>query len=533
MRFAKLTTSYDGLAPDWVSIHKGFTLMKGKINLFALDKHPRICFLLFVLCGAIGVLSFAPFEVRLLLPVGLAFLFFHLYCMSPKRGFKAGYAYGLGMMGVGVSWMQVSLAQFGEVNELLAAVYTLGFIAFVALYFGLAGWLIAWLSGRRAVVGLILVTPAVWVLVEWIRGWFLTGFPWLVTGYAMIDTPLAGYGPVLGVYGISWITALLAGFLALIALEKTPNRLIMVSAAMLLFLVGAALQRVQWSESAGEPIKVAIVQANIEQKFKWNSKHFGKTVNKHLELTRKNRDADLIIWPETAVSAFEHSVRSFLLDPLEKEALKNKTEMLIGMPVMGEKSERYYNAMRNLGGEGGAYFKRHLVPFGEYAPFRSVLKPFVDSLGVPMSDFMPGDAEKPLLKINGHLAGISICYEDAFGEEMIQAMPEAAFLINASNDGWFGDTFAPYQHLEIARMRAVESSRYLIRSTNTGVSAVIEPGGKVVAQAPMFEQAVLNAEVTPLTGATIYSRVGNWLIVSILSLLLLLVGLTGRRNAFR
>lgn len=507
--------------------------MKGKLNLFALDNRPRLCFILFMLCGAMGVLAFAPFKVRLLLPIGLAFLFFHLYRMSPRRGFRAGYAYGLGMMGLGVSWMQVSLAQFGEVNELLAAIYTLGFIAFVALFFGLSGWLIARLSGSRAAMGLLLVTPSVWVLVEWARGWFLTGFPWLVTGYAMIDTPLAGYGPVLGVYGVSWIVALLAGLLALTVLENSSSRILMVGLALLLFMVGTGLQQIEWSRPVGEPIKVAIVQANIEQKFKWNSKHFGKTVNKHLELTRKSWDADLIIWPETAVSAFEHSVRPFLLDPLEKEAKKHGAELLIGMPVMLLKSDRYYNAMRNLAGDGGAYYKRHLVPFGEYAPFRSVLKPFVDSLGVPMSDFAPGSAKKPLLKIKGYPVGISICYEDAFGEEMIEAMPEAAFLINASNDGWFGDTFAPYQHLEIARMRALESGRYLIRSTNTGVSALIGPKGDVLEKAPMFEQSVLRVNVVPMAGETPYGRMGNWLIVSLMLAIVLLVGLIKWRKAER
>ena len=478
-------------------------------------------YLSFLLCGALGVLSFAPFEWRTLLPLGLAYLFFHLVQMKPRAGFFAGYAFGLGLMGAGVSWLQISLELFAGVGFLASILFTLGFVAFMALYFGLAGGLIARMAGGRQAFDLLLVAPAVWVLVEWLRGWLLTGFPWLELGYAGLDTPLAGYAPLAGVYGLGWLAALLAGALALTVSASLALRAALAAMASLIFLEGWALQSLSWSEPAGEAIRVSLVQANIAQEFKWNPEQFGLSMKKHLELTSAHWDSDLIIWPETAVSAFEHTVRPFLLDPLESDAREHGSEVLLGVPIMDFKSDRYYNAMLSLGKEVGTYYKRHLVPIGEYAPFRSVLKPLVDSLGIPMSDFIPGSAAKPLLKVAGHLAGISICYEDAFGAELIQALPEAAFLINASNDGWFGDSIAPHQHLEIARMRALETGRTLLKSTNTGISAVIGPDGRVLERSPLLKEYVLTRRVIPLKGITPYARHGNWPVIGILGLILL------------
>ncbi|MBU0500132.1 MAG: apolipoprotein N-acyltransferase [Gammaproteobacteria bacterium] len=509
---------------------------------------PRLRFLPFLLCGALGVLAFAPFEWRPLLPIGLAFLFFHLVRLPPRAGFFAGYAYGLGLMGAGVSWLQISLDLFAEVGFLASILFTLAFVAFIALYFGLAGWLIARLAsgrGGRGGLGLLGVAPAVWILVEWLRGWFLTGFPWLGMGYATLDTPLAGYAPLLGVYGLGWLLALLAGALALMFSSALGVRAILAAMAGVILLGGWGLQPLTWSQTAGEAIKVSLVQANIAQTFKWDPDQFGISMKKHLELTAAHWDSDLIIWPETAVSAYEHTVRPFLLDPLESDAREHNSEVLLGVPIMDFKSDRYYNAMLRLGKaapgirtpaalpppglpEVVTYYKRHLVPIGEYAPFRSLLKPLIDSLGIPMSDFIPGTAGKPLLRVAGYQAGISICYEDAFGAELIQALPEAAFLINASNDGWFGDSIAPHQHLEIARLRALETGRYLLKSTNTGISAVIGPDGQVLERSPLLKEHVLTHRVIPLQGLTPYARLGNWPVLGLLGLLLAGLMIIGR-----
>jgi apolipoprotein N-acyltransferase len=202
------------------------------------------------------------------------------------------------------------------------------------------------------------------------------------------------------------------------------------------------------------------------------------------------------------------------LKPLGELAGKHGSEMLLGIPVLEPETGRYYNAMLTLGGERASYYKRHLVPFGEYLPLKGLLGPVLDWLTIPMSDFSGGDrGEKPLVPLLGHRVGVSICYEDAFGEEVVEALPEAAFLVNASNDAWFGDSLAPHQHLQIARMRARETERYLLRSTNTGISAIIGPRGELLGRSPPFTEDVLSGEIVPLQGVTPYARVGNYGVV--------------------
>jgi apolipoprotein N-acyltransferase len=310
---------------------------------------------------------------------------------------------------------------------------------------------------------------------------------------------LVGFAPVLGVYGVSWLLLLWLGAGGLLLQgRRWPWSLVLG-----LPLAGWALSGIHWWSPLGEPFRVSLVQANIQQQYKWDPSLFTQSMERHLQLTRQSWDSDLIIWPETAVTAMVHEVKSVLLDPLEAQARKEGAEVLVGVPWMDLASGRYYNTLRNLGGEGGHYAKRHLVPFGEYAPMAWLLKPFVASLGVDLSDFTPG-GEKPLLKVRGLSAGISICYEDAFGAEVRQALPQAAYLINVTNDGWFGDTLAPYQHLEIARMRALETGRYLLRATNTGVSAIIEPDGALQVYSSLMVEVAVHGQVQPLQGSTPY-----------------------------
>jgi apolipoprotein N-acyltransferase len=230
-----------------------------------------------------------------------------------------------------------------------------------------------------------------------------------------------------------------------------------------------------------------------------------------------------VIWPETAVPSLAHRVEEEFLTPLAAEAEARGSEILLGIPVYDEASGRYYNAMQTIGPVRASYYKRHLVPFGEFMPLKPLLEPLIEWLAIPMSDFSPGDAAQPLVPVAGHQAGVSICYEDAFGEEVIQALPQAAFLVNASNDAWFGDSLAPHQHLQIARMRARETERYLLRATNTGISAIIGPRGELRGTAPAFTEQVLSGEVLPLQGLTPYARLGNWGVV-LLALLLMGAG---------
>jgi apolipoprotein N-acyltransferase len=341
--------------------------------------------------------------------------------------------YGLGLMGSGVSWLHVSIAQFGDLGWLFPLVITLGFIILMALYYACLGWLARRFRTARH-QSLILLYPSLWVLVEWLRGWFLTGFPWLQIGYSQIDSPLAGYGPLVGVLGISWLVLVTVGLLLSLT---APGRIRIgyLSAVILIWLVGWLGTRVDWGHPIGEPIKVALIQGNIPQAEKWLPEQLLPSLVLYANKTKENFDRDLIIWPETAVSAFQFQVDEAFIQPLESTVKKHETHLVFGVVQMDQERKHYFNAMVALGNEErDHYYKRHLVPFTEYLPFKGVLWPLVDLFTIPMSDFSIKQELKPLMRVGDYLAGLSICYEDAFGSEMIEALPQAAYLINASND---------------------------------------------------------------------------------------------------
>jgi len=472
--------------------------------------------------GSLSVLAFAPFTQYWILLITLPLLF-HLWLdASPGKGFLSGLSYGLGLMGFGASWIHHSIAQFGGVNLALAWLITLGFVFALALYFALAGWLSTRLA-RGKTISLLLLFPSVWVLFEWLRGWLFSGFGWLSLGYSQIDTPLAGYAPVFGVYGISLMLALSAG---LLKLWRSPWILLLPG----IWLAGWQLQQHVWSQPAGEPFTASLVQGAVPQELKWQSQQFKPTLELYLGLTDKQQDSRLIIWPETAIPAFSKHVESSFLQPLNERLASEGRDLLTGIPVQHADAS-YYNAMLSLGASGRAtYLKQHLVPFGEFMPLRFLLEPLIKVFGIPMSEFSSGEVTQPLMTLAGHPAGISICYEDSFGNEVAATLPQAAFLVNASNDAWFGDSLAPHQHLEIARMRALETSRYMLRATNTGVSAIIDHKGILLATSPQFQPSVLTEPVQPLQGETLFARYGNKLVLILTLSMLALFMLVGYRK---
>lgn len=476
-------------------------------------RYPRITALA---AGAMTTTAYAPFHIWIMALVGPGLLFM-LWLERPHHSLRIGFMYGLGLMGSGVSWLHVSIAQFGDLGWLFPLVVTLGFVALLALFYAALGWLAGFFQASRQ-LSLILVYPALWVLLEWLRGWFLTGFPWLQVGYSQIDSPLAGYGPLLGVLGISWMALVTVGLLLALA-NASRNRIGYVSAVVLIWLAGWLGTMIDWSQPIGEPIRVALIQGNIPQAEKWLPEQLLPSLVLYANKTKENFDRDLIVWPETAVSAFQFQVDEAFIQPLENTVKNQHAHLVFGVVQMDQSREHYYNAMVALGNEQrDQYYKRHLVPFTEYLPLKGILWPLVDLFTIPMSDFSTKQDARPLMRVGDYLAGLSICYEDAFGAEMIEALPEAAFLINASNDAWFGRSLAPHQHLQIARMRALETGRYLLRSTNTGISAIIGPRGEILAASPLLELHVLKGEILPLEGETLYARFGN---LTILALLLL------------
>ncbi len=480
-----------------------------------LMQYPR---LLALAAGGLTTLAFAPFNLWLLAVIGPALLFF-LWTRPAVNGFQTGLAYGLGLMGSGVSWLHVSIAQFGDLGWLFPLVVTIGFVSLIALYYGLLGWMALRFTGPGR-VRLLWIYPALWVLVEWLRGWLMTGFPWLQLGYSQIASPLAGYAPLLGTLGVSWMLAISAGLLVLLR-ETGRVRWMAVTALLVIWLAGWGLSHKAWTRPLGPPLEVALVQGNIPQAEKWLPEQLAPSLVRYAEMSKPHLDEDLIVWPETAVSAFQFQVDEAFLQPLEALVKRHNTHLVFGVVQMDEQRERYFNAMVALGNEQrDNYYKRHLVPFTEYLPFKSVLWPLVELFTIPMSDFTAGTG-KPLMQVGPYQAGLSICYEDAFGNEMIESMPEAAYLINASNDAWFGRSLAPHQHLQIARMRALETGRYLLRATNTGISAIVGPKGELMSVAPLLEMDVVTGKILPMQGLTPFARFGNLPVLALLLLALI------------
>ena len=510
---------------------------------------PWVALLLAIPLGALTVCSFAPFGVSLIAVFALALLFLRwALARTPREAFCTGYGFGLGFFLAGVSWIYVSLHTFGAMPMPIAALATLLFCAFLALFPAVAGYAVARVP-RSAMVKLLLLAPALWTLVEWTRGWIFTGFPWLAVGYSQIPgQPLAGYAPVLGVYGVSLAMAWSAGGLALIvawigdmkfrdspgslsALRDPRSRpsLTVLMCVGALWLGGFGLRQVTWTQPTGVTTRVELLQGNIAQDMKWREDKLIATLNAYRDMV-KSSTAQLIVLPETALPLFLHQVPPGYLDDLAAHAQKNKGDILVGVPERLQNGE-YFNSVISLGAAPTQrYRKSHLVPFGEFIPLRPVLGWIVGVLSIPLQDFSRGALDQQPLAVAGQRVAVNICYEDVFGEEIIRQLPQATMLVNASNVAWFGRSMAPQQHLQISQMRALETGRYMLRATNTGVTAVIDERGNVVKKAEEFTTDTVKHDVPGFQGATPYVRWGNYAALLIAGLMLLSAAFIARKT---
>ena len=466
--------------------------------------------------GLIVPLAFAPLDWWPLAILGAALLLLVWQLSTPWQAARRGFLFGLALFGVGINWVFISIHFHGFVGLGLSLFLTGLLIGVMALFPAALGYATAKLFPLRHDAGygrlkLLLAMPALWVLAEWVRGWFMTGFPWLSLGYSQLDSPLAGIAPVLGVFGVSWAVVLTAALIVASVLDRRGIVGYALGAA-LLWLGSWGMYQVHWSTPAGAPLRVTLLQGNIPQDLKWHPAMRKPTIDLYTALTRANWQSDLIIWPESALPAFYYEAEVFL-DDLEQEAKQNGTDLLIGILHHDRDAGLYFNSMLSLGSHRAFYHKHHLVPFTEYLPFKDVLGSLVNFMQVPMSDFSSGSGDQRPLSVAGQRAGISICFEDAFGEEVIRALPEATLLVNVSNDAWFDDSWAPHQHLQLARMRALESARPMLRATNTGVTAVVDHKGQTQSVARQFKATALTDTVQPMAGQPPYSRVGNWAVV--------------------
>ena len=472
-----------------------------------------------LLCGAVLPFAFAPYGYYPIAGLALASLFYLCFNVKPREAFIRAYLFGFACFGIGVNWLHISINLFGGVNLAGALFFTYLLVAFLALYPALCTWLAVRFFKNLALYAL----PFLWLLTEWLRGWFLTGFPWLNVGTSQTDSLLASYAPIIGDYGISLSIALLAMALVVVLTGKTMAKGLAMLSIFAILGIAMVLKPVTWTAASETELDVALIQGAIPQKIKWNRDQRQPTLEIYSELTRPYWNSDLIIWPETAIPSLYHLADDFI-QRINKEKQDSDALFLSGLAYKDPQSGNYFNSILLIDNDVHRFYHKYqLVPFGEYLPLKPILGRLLRFLQIPMSDFSSGDASMKTLITEQGVFGMSICYEDAYAKEIRKSMPKANLLINVSNDAWFGDSLAPHQHLQIARMRALENGRYLLRATNTGISAIIDERGIIRQQSPQFVAHALAGRVQLFSGATPYSQWGNLPLLAVVLLVLLIL----------
>jgi len=494
-----------------------FSHFKRKLSSSSLSKKEYwLCFF----AGLSLVFAYAPFSqwyLALLIP---AFTFHKIQKQAPKKAAKLIGIFAFGWFASGISWVHVSIDQFGG----LPLVVSLGLMLLLCIYLAIFPALAAYLTARfskNQQLNLWLL-PSFWLISEYLRGAVLTGFPWLSLGYSQIDSPLASFAPVIGEVGITalivFINICLVKIVSAIKQQSYTSLSFPITLVFMLSIFSFIFSKITWVKPSGEITKVALVQGNIAQSIKWAPEQEWPTMLKYLDLTRVNYDADIIIWPESAIPAMEPAVQDYLTT-VNRSALLNDSAIITGVINYNFESKEYFNSLITLGkkqteddqgyfyNHSNRYSKNHLLPIGEFVPFQEWLRPIAPLFNLPQSSFSRGSyVQKNLIANDLHILPL-LCFEIAFPHQLAANLTNKTDLIlTVSNDAWFGNSHGPHQHMEIARMRALEFGRPLLRSTNNGITAIVNHKGGFIARIPQFEEKVLKAEVPLVIGETPYSQ---------------------------
>ena len=484
---------------------------------------PAVALAASLLLGVATVASFAPFGYSALPVLTLAALFaLWRGASTPRAAAGIGFAFGAGLFGAGASWVYVALAKFGGMEGVLAFLATAFFCSYYSFFLAASGWLVARLT-RKGSGGRLAAAAACWMLAEWLRSSFFSGFPWLSVGYAQTQAPLAGYAPLGGVFLVSFVIALSAALLAhassALRARQSAAAALAATVFAVLWIGGAALRSVEWSRPAGDPLAVSLVQGNVEQELKFDPNYRDQTLALYADLVAQTKGR-LIVLPESALPMFADEVPPEYVSRLRAVAQGRSGDLMMGLfffepRVAGEDEDRYFNSVVSIGtSPTQTYRKRHLVPFGEAIPAKPLVGWFIHRvLHIPLADQTPGSDDQTPLEIADQRVAVNICYEDAFGNELARELPEATLLVNVTNDAWYGRSLAAEQHEQIAAMRAVETSRPMLRATNTGITSIIDHRGAELARLPWFTRGVLEGAIAGRSGATPFVRVGNTLAV--------------------
>jgi len=467
--------------------------------------------LLALIAGASTTLAFAPFNffVFALLTPGALYLL--LKKQSVKQALWLGWLFGLGFFGSGVSWVYVSIHTYGNTHAIPAALLTLTFCAALALLFLCQIWLFQkYFSARYAALGFSIL----WLLFEWLRSWLFTGFPWLYLGYTTLDTPFAPLAALGGVWLNSYLVVAISLAGASFIIKRARRQFLIVVGWITIPLLSSYMLPNNWTQPKGEPIDFAIVQPNIPQQIKWDNRHLAEIVSKYYRITEPIIGDKVIIWPETAIPSLYPAVAAYFA-PLVAAHRQLGGSLISGVPIRVEDSQhpkgrRIHNSILNLT-EQSYYHKQRLVPFGEYIPWQHEFRDLFNFLNIPDFTFsLPKLSRQPLLTVGAYKYSTAICYEIAYPELVREYSKNADLILTLSNDTWFSHSIGPDQHFQIARMRAIENGRWLVRSANNGISAIVDPQGRVDKIAPRYTEAILEGSVQPMQGLTPFQRFGPW-----------------------
>jgi apolipoprotein N-acyltransferase len=490
--------------------------------------------LIAVLAGASTSFAFAPYGLHVLAWLGPAVLFLLWEFEQPREAAGTSFWFGAALFGAGTWWIYTAVHDFGEAPAWLALLLVAALLAIKGAYYALLAYVVTRIAPDPAPARSLLLIPAGWTLMEWLRGWLFTGFPWLQLGYSQSDTPLAALSTVGGVHLVTFAVAVTAGAVVVVFFQGGRGRIAAIAMAAALWLGGWLLDGREWTRPAGEPIDVALLQGAIPQDEKWLAENRAATLEKYRALNREALGAKIIVWPESAVPVLAHDAVVYL-EAIRRESAARGSDVMLGLLDFDLETGEIRNGLYAMGAEGdGWYYKRRLVPFGEYFPVPEAVRNWMRLRSLPYYDMTPGGEQQPPLEAGGERLAATICYEDAYGADQLAGLAGTTLLVNVTNNAWFGDSSAPHQQLQMARFRALEAGRYLMRATSNGVTAVIGPQGDVLRTIPQFRAGILKATVQPRSGLTPYARTGNWPILTVAFMFLIafaIARLRTRNNA--
>ena len=469
--------------------------------------HMRL--LLIFLAGPLAALGFAPFHLPGLAILSLAMLFAQLQRQNSTRyAFLTGFVFGVGFLGLGVSWIYVSIHQYGHLNPFMSGAITALFVAYLSCFPGLVAYVYTKLAAKRSLLFCCFLFSALWCLGELLRATCFGGFPWLSVGFGQIDTPLKYILPIFGVYGAGFLACLAATCLAASTQKTTVPSYIWVISFVALLIAPSLLKNTHWTHIDSQPLSVGVIQANLSMRDKWDESLFWSLIKTYkTKIEHMIGRIQLIVLPESAITLRAHYICDVLQDIL-LAAIKAGCGILLAVHQPTSDDETfYYNTLSALGAAKGTYIKQHLVAFGEFIP-----DPFVriiNWLSIPIANLKPGPAHQHLVRVQKHPIATLICYELAYPELLRAQLPRAEWIVSISDDGWFGHSLAMYQHLQMAQVLSMLTGRYQIVANNDGLSSIIDTEGNLTDSLPAFTSGTLDANIYSASGATPWTYFGD------------------------